>query len=119
MLGACAPAVETASDHLKTEVAASLDRKGFSEGLFELLTPASRKTLLVVPREDWVVEFLKDLQRIMQSARPVAQEPGLVQGESPSDSVFFVRDGYSWRMDLALSGAWFSAVRSLEYPRPW
>lgn len=63
--------------------------------------------------------LLYSLRQMIALAQPCGQEPGLLCREEPSETLFFVRDGQKFRLDLLLSGALFSDLHSLRYPKPW
>lgn len=114
---ACAPDVEEAASRLRAGIEASPGT--WSEGVEDAFDPASRRLLRAVSTQGWLSEVLQPLRTLLARARPVPGEPGLLRGDDPSDSVYFVRDGHGMSLNLALSGAWFSGLHSFQYPRPW
>ncbi len=114
---ACAPEVEEVAGRLRAGIEASPGT--WSQDVAGALDPASRRLLREVSTEGWLAEVLQPLRTLLARARPVPGEPGLLRGDEPSESLYFVRDGHGMYLNLALSGAWFSELHSLQYPRPW
>lgn len=113
----CTMSVEEAVGRVRSAIEAS--PQAFSERLEESLDPSSRFLLRQVSNHGWLPEVLESLRAVLSSMRPVADEPGLLRGDEPSKTLFFLRDGWDMHLNLSLSGAWFAGLHALQYPRPW
>ena len=113
---ACTPTpLESAA---KVRAALERDAKAPDPELLASLTPDSRAFVERLAAQGRFPDLRLRLLAVLKDAK--AGEPGgLVRGIGPSDTLFFVRDGHARRLDLALSGATFGAVREPEYPMPW
>lgn len=114
---ACAPSAEEAALDLKARLETA--GGGTVKAIEDVLVPETRVLLREIEYQKWLPEVLEPLRALLGRARPVPDEPGLLRGGEPWESLFFVRDGHGMRLDAALSGAWFAPLRSLQYPRPW
>ncbi len=114
---ACAPEVEEAAGRLRAGIEASSG--ALTEDVADLLDSPSRRLLREVWNQGGLPDVVQPLRALLARARPVPGEPGLLRGDQPSESLYFVRDGHGMYLNLALSGAWFSGLHSLQYPRPW
>ncbi len=113
----CSPELEEAAGRLRASIEAS--QATWTDEIESALTPRSRYLLQEVSARGWLQEALDSLRESLTVARPVSEEPGLLRGNEPSQTLFFVRDGYGLYLDLPLSGAWFSELHALQYPKPW
>lgn len=115
-LAACAPPVETTA----AACAAAIER-GPTEPdpeFLDLLTPASRDLVARAARAgDWPA-LRRNLKALLAAAKPVPGEPGLLRRPGDGATLFFVRDGHGFRLDLVLSGGAFLELRQDEYPPP-
>ena len=102
----------------KIRAALERDARAPDPELLDALTPDSRAFVERLAAQGRFPDLRQRLLAVLKDAK--AGEPdGLVRGVGPSDTLFFVRDGHARRLDLALSGATFGAVREPEYPMPW
>ena len=113
----CAPSPVDALQEIA--VATEQSRKGPDESLMDLLEPGSRVTLLRQTLMGQVGDTLLRLRTAVKGAKPAADMSTLMSSGDPATSLFLVRDGHSYRLDLRLSGLTLSGLREVRYPSPW
>lgn len=113
----CAESLEESAGRLRAAIEAS--PREVSQEVLDRLTPESANFLREAQVQGIAPDILAQVLRVLKVARPVPGEPGLLAGPSPTETLFFVRDGWIWRLDLALSGVLFHRNLETTYPPPW
>ena len=89
------------------------------ESLMDSLEPGSRTMMLRRTVMDQTQELLLKLRTAVKNAKSAQDMPSLLSSGDPSSSLFLVRDGHSYLLDLRLSGLTMSGLREVRYPSPW
>lgn len=89
-----------------------------SDAFLDMLTPASKAYVKRIATTGLFSELRSRMLSILKHPKDTDME-GLIAGSTPDDTLFFVRDGYSRRLDLTLSGVTFVKLHEIEYPVPW
>lgn len=115
-LAACNPPVDAAG----RDCLAALERgRDAPDARFlAMLTPSSRDLVGRASRAGEWAQWRRILVTALGVARPVTGTPGVLRRGADGPTVFFVRDGHGWKLDLVLSGALFQGIRQDEYPPP-
>lgn len=120
VLAACTPDPRDAAAALESELRAS--EKAPTEALLESMVPASRDLATGLVRQGTWPALRNRLLADLKGAKPVDGEDtgvNVLLRHEGGGGVLLVRDGHSWRLDLALSQAPFAALREAAYPAPW
>ena len=116
-LASCTPTPVEAAGRVRAALEA--DPKAPTPEFLDLLTPASRWYVQQLVEGGRFGDVRSRLLVALKDPKPVEGADGVVVGREAALTLFFVRDGHSRRLDLALSGATFGALRDAQYPNPW
>lgn len=123
VVAACVPSLAytptpvEAAQRLRTALENSAKEPG--DDVLGALTPGSRVLVEQAVAAGRFGELRTRLLDALKDAKPVDGADGVVRGRDPATTLFFVRDGHSRLLDLALSGVAFAALREVAYPTPW
>jgi len=117
LVAGCAPSVEDSA-----EEALALLQAGsgpHDEAMVSRMTAGSGEWINRMAGSGEAAGLLFRMKKALEHGRPVDGSSGIIRGSGGEDTVFFVPDGHSNLIDLALSGISFSDLREWRYPVPW
>ena len=116
-IAGCTPSPTEALQHIAA--AAEKSQAVPDDSLMDSLEPGSRVMMLRRTVMDQARELLFKLRTAVKNAKSAPDMPSLLSSGDSSSSLFLVRDGHSYLLDLRLSGLTMSGLREVRYPSPW